>query len=944
MNFPKIKRILSIPLAAITCIFAALSASPSFGEDSPVMAPVNPSFVDYMNTISPLGIQNVTSDGHGLGYIPSPLDRSHLAGESVFPILPLGALPSSYDLRTYGKVTPVRNQQNCGDCWAFASMASLESNLLTAETRDFSENNLKNTHGFDWGPCDGGNGDMSTAYFARGDGPVNESDDPYNPNPPYVSPSGLSAQKHLQEVLIIPPRTGALDNDNIKQAVMAYGGVYTTYYSSTDYYSCYYSGSCPAGSFTTYYFSGSSAGNHAVTIVGWDDSFPAGSFSTAPPGNGAFLIKNSWGTGWGVNGGYFYISYYDTTLGYGYNGHDGSYVFNGTEPATNYTRVYQYDPLGQSAAVGYGSTTAWFANVFTAVAPEQLSAVSFYTNDVNVAYTIYVYTDVASLPTSGVLAGTTTGSIAAPGYHTVTLSSPVPITSGRKFSAVVRLTNSSDTSPIPLEYPFAGYNSGATAITGQSYMSSNGVSWTDVASWHANTNVCLKAFTRAGGDTTPPPAPVGLSSTPSSWTNFNSFAIDWTNPADPSGIAGAYYKVGSAPGSGSDGTYTTSKPFIVPAGAQGGQSIYVWLQDGAGNRNYLYNASTTLYYDGTAPYDGGLSATPAVGQVSLNWSGFSDSGGSGLRSTNTYKVARNTGVYPAGQCADGTQVYLGSGTAATDTGLTDGQTYYYRTCAYDAAGNISTGATAAVTIPARITLDSSPSGRQVTVDSVSYTAPHTFSWNPGTNHTVSITSPQSGGSGSRYVFGSWSDGGAQTHTIVTPSSDNTYTANFTTQYQLTTSAGQGGSVGPDCSSGCWYSSGASAGLSATPAADYVFSAWTGDCAGVNPSTAVLMSTARNCSANFASCLDNPARNERTSASFPSAGNAYSSVATLTGDTIELIGTTLSETLDLTRGISVTLLGGYACGFTGPASYSIILGSLTIDRDSLAVTVENLIVQ
>jgi len=205
------------------------------------------------------------------------------------------------------------------------------------------------------------------------------------------------------------------------------------------------------------------------------------------------------------------------------------------------------------------------------------------------------------------------------------------------------------------------------------------------------------ATTQACSDTTPPEAPINLTATPITWINVNSFSIDWTNPSDPSGIAGAYYKLGSAPTSNTDGTYTTNKPFNANATAQGGQAIYVWLKDGANNTSYLNRSQTTLYYDGTAPTDGTLNATLGDAQVSLSWSGFTDSGGSGLKSTDTYKVVRNTGGYPNSQCTSGTQVYLGSGNSTTDTGLTNGTTYYYRACAYDNAGNVSTGATATAT-------------------------------------------------------------------------------------------------------------------------------------------------------------------------------------------------------------------------------------------------------
>ena len=834
-----LKRLL-LPLFPLMAVMFCCQP-PAFGQEGPtvaaqvaeipVAAPLNPAFLQQMSAVRPLGLQSVTADGHGLGFLPSPIDRSYLAGQSIFPIRPLAALPlpSSFDLRALGKVTPVKDQSSCGDCWAFATYGSLESNLLTAETWNFSENNLKNTHGFDWGPCAGGNGDMSTAYLARWDGPVNESDDPYNPSPPYTSPAGLSEQKHVQEVLILPGRTGPLDNDNIKQALMDYGGVWTSYYASGSY-------KCPLGPCTTtYYYSGTNLSDHAVTIVGWNDNFPVSSFSPVPPGDGAFIIKNSWGTWWG-NSGYFYISYYDSKLGHGEN-----YVFNDAEPVTNYNRVYQYDPLGMTTSIWYGSgpsTTGWFANVFTATASEQVSAVSFYTASAGSSYEIYVYTNSSSGPTSGSLAATTASTISIPGYHTITLPSPVAITSGQKFSVVVNLTTPGYNYPIPVEYPFTGYSSNATATPGQSYVSSNGTSWADITSFYANTNVCLKAFATAG-DTTP-------------------------------------------------------------------------------------------------PTDGTLSATPGNGQALLSWSDFSDSGGSGLKSSNTYKIVRSTGGNPPVQCTSGTQIYLGSGTSTTDTGLTNGTTYYYRACAYDNAGNISSGATAAATLPVRITVTTSPTGLQFTVDGTLYTTSQTFVWTPGVGHTIALSSPQSGGAGTRYVFSSWSDGGAQSHTI-TPPTDLPYTAGFATQYQLITavSPASGGTVGPDCTSGCWYNSGSSAGLLASPSDGYVFDGWTGDCFDTNPSTSVAMSAAKSCTANFLSCGVNPAQNQRTTKTYTSLGGAYGDTTPIVGtwgdDTIRLLATTFNEgVLDLSRNISVTLQGGYDCSYS-PTRIpdTVIEGSLTI---------------
>lgn len=473
-----------------------LLTSPAVAQETevPVSAPVNPALLDYLNQKAALMTQSraAVETVHTFGYIPEPVDYSHLRGQQVVRPMERLALPASYDLRTLGKVTPVRDQGGCGACWSFATMGSAESDLLPGETRDFSENNLKNTAGWLPGPCDGGNGTMSTAYLARWGGPVNESDDPYNAASG-VSPGGLTVQKHYQDIPLIPGRGSATDNDNIKQALMSYGAVYTSYYHNDTYYS-------PGNH--AYYYTGTSNTNHAVTIVGWDDNFDKNKFPTVPPGNGAFIIKNSWGPGWGESG-YYYISYYDAKLGTKEN-----YAFKQPEATTNYNRIYQYDPLGASSYVGNGATaTTWGANVFTAAASDNLAAVAFYTPVLNAAYEIYVYTNAASGPTSGVLAGSTSGTLTEAGYHTVALTTPIPLTSGQKFSIVLKLTTPGYNYPIAIEVPIANVLS-PTANAGESFISIAGTSWSDITTLtgYANTNVCVKGFTAAAGgpDVTPP--------------------------------------------------------------------------------------------------------------------------------------------------------------------------------------------------------------------------------------------------------------------------------------------------------------------------------------------------------------------------------------------------------------------------------------------------------
>jgi len=486
----------------------------------PDAAPINPRFIDYLDRVF---VQSDSGYPRVSGVIPPPVDLSHMKGMKVR--LPEGGVrvlsfPSSYDLRSLGKVTPVKNQGNCGSCWSFGTYGSLESCLLPGESTDWSENHLKNTHGFDWSCCEGGNHFISTAYLARWSGPVTESDDPYNPAS-CSSPGGLVAQKHMQAVDFLPERSGPTDNDNIKQALMTYGAVYFDFYWEDKSYK---------SATAAYYYNGPQESNHAICIVGWNDNYDKSNFAKTPPGNGAFICKNSWGTSWGQSG-YFYISYYDSSMG-------DFVVFRGAEPTSNYDRVYQYDPLGWVSSWGYSSNTAWFANKFTAVANGKIVAASWYAASPSSTYELRIYLNPGSSPTSGTLAATKTGTLASAGYQTVGLDSPVDVTAGQVFSVVVKLTTPGYNYPIPAETAISGYSSGANASPGQSYISSNGSSWTDFTSVSSKGNVCIKAFVAEMGRLLVSPSdgfsttgPDGGPFVPSScqYTVYNTGAspIDW---------------------------------------------------------------------------------------------------------------------------------------------------------------------------------------------------------------------------------------------------------------------------------------------------------------------------------------------------------------------------------------------------------------------------------
>jgi len=123
-----------------------------------------------------------------------------------------------------------------------------------------------------------------------------------------------------------------------------------------------------------------------------------------------------------------------------------------------------------------------------------------------------------------------------------------------------------------------------------------------------------------------------------------------------------------------------------------------------------------------------------------------------------------------------------------------------------------------------VTVQANPSGRSFTVDGMTFNYTVFFSWVPGSDHTISTTSPQSGAAGVQYVWQNWSDGEGMTH-IVTPTVSTTYTASFTTQFNLTMNMGTGGSsISPGSG---WYNSGSIVNISATAIDGYIFNYWNG---------------------------------------------------------------------------------------------------------------------
>ena len=137
--------------------------------------------------------------------------------------------------------------------------------------------------------------------------------------------------------------------------------------------------------------------------------------------------------------------------------------------------------------------------------------------------------------------------------------------------------------------------------------------------------------------------------------------------------------------------YATAKAWTLAAGS-GIQTVKVWFRDSLGNVSDP--ASDTIYRDTTPPVNGTLTIEPGTeaGTFDLSWPGFDDGGGSGVKE---YWLVVGTSGYLACTVTGPAKIPMGVDTKYTTAPLALGRNYYFRACASDNVGNVSTGATAA---------------------------------------------------------------------------------------------------------------------------------------------------------------------------------------------------------------------------------------------------------
>ena len=394
-------------------------------------------------------------------------------------------------------VLGVNNQGITDDCWAFATLASIESNLLmnnintdylsVAHLEFMTQDSLYNPHyiTFNRSLNSGGKLEYTSAYVLNYWGPVRESEMPFQTLVDVINSrtsinestvTSLKTSIDVDDIFYLNNSQGACSENSIntiKQYLVNHGALASSIYFKLD--DGYTNGAY-------YYYNGSNISNHAVAIVGWDDSVEVTSFTNNATRRGAWIVKNSYGTSVGDNG-YYYVSYDDINICTNVVG------FYNTDLNVS-DEVYYYDDLGTNVTLTSKSNTNYLANTFTKLnsSAEKIDKVTFATSKEGIDYTVY-YASNASLTNYVEIASGTTSHA---GYMSITPKDDIYVTD--EFSIIVKYVTDDETDDV---IPIAMKGSSLTSpyrnfevTDGVSYLSTNGETWIDLGSkLHAQASI-----------------------------------------------------------------------------------------------------------------------------------------------------------------------------------------------------------------------------------------------------------------------------------------------------------------------------------------------------------------------------------------------------------------------------------------------------------------------
>ena len=426
--------------------------------------------------------------------------------DSNIDIATYALYPGTYNANEEGFVTDVKNQRNTSLCWAFSLASNLETSLLTRGQKyyDLSEEQLayfwanrvndplgntpndkitrtqSNYHGT-------GNGRVASFFLSTWSGMTTEEKVPFQSSA-VTWPDSLAydTSAYMEDAIF-----SQYTVERTKQLLMEYNSVSAMIYMLDNYYypdTASYS--CPQSGLV----------NHAVTIVGWDDTYSKENFPSASgvKNDGAWIVKNSYGKNWGKNG-YFYLSYEDQSI--------TNLVSNTASTSEEYNNNYFYDGAAAGTVTFPGKTINngyYVSNIFKVTAgngkDEELGEIVTAVPQDNTDFQIQVYTDLknTSDPTSGTPAYAEPVDYTQPlaGIHTIHLNTPVKIPQGTFYSVVIRIPDGSNKFYVEKTTTSTSWFTATAGIDpDQSFFSTSGKKWYDAGNQY---NCCfsVKAHTK----------------------------------------------------------------------------------------------------------------------------------------------------------------------------------------------------------------------------------------------------------------------------------------------------------------------------------------------------------------------------------------------------------------------------------------------------------------